>query len=322
MILETNNILILYYKIRMDNICAPNKYDTNNNTCFSLDQLIELTKAYNRYVSKNQLDPKPKKNLPKLKLINMAPDKKYLLDELRNRFQNVCDHNELCWTQQEFMNEIVSQEYHDDLINSFRPIGPDKPNEWLSTSDIDQIMEQYEKVYPDFKFLGAVPSDCDKWEFCSLHKSKLDFDQLARNKIKRIGIVFNHDTHGQPGSHWVALYINLPKGQIYYCDSTGKNPIGRIKNFIENFKSYYEKKTGKEITYKANHSSYQTDNSECGIYSCNFIIRLLYGETFDHIISNPLRFEEINSCRNVYFSNKPVKKKQKKENKLCDPGNT
>jgi hypothetical protein len=300
-----------------NNICAPNKYDATNQTCFTLNQLLELAGAYNRFVAKKILHPKPNKQLPKLKLINIKPEKKYLLNELHDRFLNVCDHNELCWTKQEFMNEIVSKEYRDDIVGSLRPEGPTKPNEWLSTADIDQIMEQYEKVYPDFKFLGAVPSDCDKWKFCSLHHTKLNFDQLLKDKIKRLGIVFNHDVHGEPGSHWVAMYINIPKGQIFYCDSTGKEPIGRIKDVIGGFGDYYKNKWGKKIDYQINLNAYQTDSSECGIYSCNFLIRLLNGETFEHIISRPLKFDEINSCRNVYFSNRPIKKK--KGNKLCDP---
>lgn len=112
------------------------------------------------------------------------------------------------------------------------------------------------------------------------------------------------------------MFINIPKGEIYFCDSFGKDPIGNIKTIIKRFMDYYQKKFGKSASYKYNKKSYQKDRSECGIYSSNFIIRLLSGENFDDIIKNPLDFKEINACRNVYFSNKASKYTPTKK---CDP---
>ena len=162
-------------------------------------------------------------------------------------------------------------------------------------------MKQYETVYPHFKFLGAVPLDCNDLSFCPLHK--IDYDEHKKNGITNLAVVFNYDRYGQPGSHWVALFIDLAQGHIYYCDSMGRKPIANINIIIDEFKEYYQK-IG-TVTYQYNPHSYQEDGSECGVYSCNFIIRLLAGEPFDQIITKPLTFKEINSCRNVYFRNKP-----------------
>jgi len=285
-----------------------------NNNGFPLDQLVELTKAYNRYVSKLRLDPK--QNLyGGSGLIKINPNKSYLLSELQAKFNHVCSGN---ISKQDFMNEIVSKEYRDTIIRGGGSacIGPKGETEWLSTSDIDCIMKKYEEEYSDFIFLGAVPSDCDKLSFCTLYS--LDFEKFSEDKITKVGIVFNHDVHGQPGSHWVGMYINIPDGHIYYCDSVGGKPRGRIGQTIDKFCAYYENKTKKNAVCKINNIRYQgpNDNSECGVYACNFLIRLLAGETFEEIIENPLKFEEINSCRNIYFSNGPTKKKT---HKLCDP---
>jgi hypothetical protein len=175
-------------------------------------------------------------------------------------------------------------------------------------------MKQYEQVYPDFCFLGAVPLNCDDLSFCSLYK--LNFDQYKKDHIDKLGIVFNHDKYGSPGSHWVALFIDISGGKIYFCDSTGKKPIENINRDIDHFKEYYKKKHGKEPEYKYNTHSYQMDASECGVYSCNFLVRMLYGEPFDDIVKKSLNFSQINSCRNVYFSNQPSKYKP---HPLCDP---
>ena len=297
----------------MNNICAPNKFDKKNNTCFTQAQLLEMAKAYNRYITKTNLHPTNKK-FQNASLINIKDDKPYLLKELLDRFKEICDNDQVCLTKQDFMNEIVGEMKDDIETDTFRPIGPDEPIEWLSTMDINDILSQYESIYPDFKFLGAVPLDCNDVSYCSLYE--LDFDKYLKKGIKKTAVVFNLDKHGQPGSHWMALYIDIGNGEIYFCDSNGRKPMENISEIINKFKKYYKDKTGTDVIYKYNSNSYQHDGSECGIYSTNFIIRMLSGEKFDSVVKNNLSFEQINSCRNVYFRNKPSKYKIHPK---CDP---
>lgn len=278
------------------NICAPGKYDSKNNTCFSIEQLTEMAEAYNRYIAKSATKVAP---------IKIKADKKYLLNELLNRFDTVCQKKEVCLTKQAFMNEIVGEMRNTIENKTFRPVGPENPTQWLSTTDINKILQQYEDIYPDFKFLGAVPLNCEELSFCSLYQ--LDFEDYLKKGFSRLAIVFNLDKYGSPGSHWVALYINSSTGEIYYCDSAGNPPRENTTKIINSFKNYYLKKTGKEAIYKYNKNRYQKDKSECSIYSCNFIIRSLAGEKFDDIVNSSLDFEEINSCRNVYLQNKSSK---------------
>jgi hypothetical protein len=97
-------------------------------------------------------------------------------------------------------------------------------NEWLSTSDIQSVLTQYEKAYPEFKFIGPCASDyyfmengqCVSPELCNLN--------VNTEPHKYIGIVFNLDVHDGPGTHWVSVFIDLPKQTIYYFDSGG-DPI-------------------------------------------------------------------------------------------------
>lgn len=294
------------------NICAPNKYDNKNCTCFSLEQLIEMAKAYNKYLTKSKLHPNKTQTFGNAGLINIKSDKLYLLTEIKKRFNDICNNDEICITKQSFMNEIVKEMKDDINDNTFRPEGPEKYNEWLSTVDIDNIMYQYENVYPNFRFFGAVPLDCNDLSFCSLYK--LDFNELINQGIDNLGVVFNLDRYGESGSHWVALFIDILNGEIFYCDSNGRPPLDNT--IIKNFEKFYKNKTGKDATYKYNTQAYQQDNSECGIYSCNFIIRKLAGEEFESIVKNSLGFQEINSCRNSYFRNSPSKYKI---NPKCDP---
>ena len=162
--------------------------------------------------------------------------------------------------------------------------------------------------------MGAIPLDCQNLSFCSLYK--LDFEKLYKNGKIKLGIIFNHDKYGSPGSHWVAMYIDLENGNMDFCDSIGNGPIDNIQSLISQFKLWYNKKTGKNFTFSKNIKKYQLDQSECGVYSSNFIIRRLSGESFNDIIKRSLTFKEINSCRNVYFSNVPS---NHKSHALCDP---
>ena len=60
---------------------------------------------------------------------------------------------------------------------------------------------------------------------------------------------------------------------------------------------YWEK-----LDVRYNDVRHQYKNSECGVYSVNFILRLLKGETFDEIINIPTNDDKINECRKVYFT--------------------
>ena len=52
---------------------------------------------------------------------------------------------------------------------------------------------------------------------------------------------------------------------------------------------------------KFNNIQHQFKNSECGVYSINFIIRLANGESFDSITQNITKDDQLNLCRQVYF---------------------
>ena len=83
----------------------------------------------------------------------------------------------------------------------FKPRGTKKRFDWLSTTDIDSVMEQYEKYFSklNFVYFGCVPSD---------YYHKHPFPMREMREADRSAIVFNLDSSNQPGSHWVALYMH------------------------------------------------------------------------------------------------------------------
>jgi hypothetical protein len=294
--------------------CAPSK-KFENGSCFSLESLKLIASKYNE---KNKLDQ-----------INISDNKEDLVKQLTKAFSSSCN-SQVCWLRLDLVKSIKNEDIHDD---TFRPSGPAKKYDWLSTTNINDVVSQYEEKYDDFVFLGAVPNDFEELPILGL--SNINFDDFIKDKKTKLGLVINLDTHNQSGSHWVALYTDLLKNKIYYFDSVGKKPGKRIKKFNNRILKYmYNKKYNKEINideiigllnktnknvstkyYKMlnnklkdfdiryNNIQHQQNDSECGVYSINFILRMVKGEKFDEITKNITSDEEVNKCRKVYFRN-------------------
>ena len=372
--------------------CAANAEYTDG-SCLSVDQLKLIAHLYNKAIDKNKIKSE------KINIDNS--NKSYLLQQLDEKLKD-CNNDQRCWLKKKFNNSNEAL----NMDEIFRPMGTEGKTEWLSTENIDDVMEQMEKKFPDYLFLGATPMDFEEINYNEI--AKLDFYDIMKNgeklknemmvqyelkkfytknfqlvekfnqfrgrqnkypfrefykdvietpndqmqtalqkfpngsnlynellgiknkkyPIKTIGLVPNLDNHDQSGSHWVAVYANLETGQIYYFDSYGYRPEKRIREFAKRIAEWkYKKDTGKVININADEymkkegpsneleKKYdirysqirnQYKNSECGVYSMNFIIRLLHGTKFDKIISQKVPDDTINECREVYFNNQNI----------------
>ena len=181
----------------MDKKCSINRSNFKY-TCFTLKELKNIAKLYNKKNKKNK--------------IKINQSKKLLYKNIKKRFNCKFDY-------------CLAKKFN--FMNIFKPSGP-KNNEWLSTIDINNVMKQYEYKYSDFLFLGAVPID-----FKKIIKEFSNF-QLKNIIHKKIGIIFNLDPHDKPGTHWVSLFIDLNENTICFFDSVGNKPHSEIKKFIRN----------------------------------------------------------------------------------------
>jgi hypothetical protein len=190
---------------------------------------------------------------------------------------------------------------------TFRPAMPvewvKNKYEWLSTTDINEVMVQYEKEHNNFRFFGPVPVDCPKDIYCEL--TDLDIKGLKSKGVDYIGVIFNLDRHDQSGSHWVALYINIPNSLITYYDSTASEPPEDIKYFINMVGIKLNQLNGKNV-YEYNKKRHQYGGSECGMYSMNFLIESLKGKTLKDIEMKAITDREVNLLRNYLY--RPPKK--------------
>lgn len=275
-----------------DKRCAPG-FKFEDGACMPLDVLIDMAESYNKHFSNKKI-----KLSEKLETLNPKKYKKYLVREFSRRLDDVCDSHK-CWIKQSFMKELRDHDVKRIEKTIFRPEGPKGRFTWLNTNNVNDVMEQYEKIHKDFKFFGAVPIDFD--ELSQLEIANLDFKNIYNDGIKKIGVVFNLDEHYKSGSHWVALYADLEKGEEYFFDSYGTAPEWRIRKFMRKMERFFKDRGIKRSKVTFNKMRHQYKNSECGVYSLHFVIRMLEGERFDYFNNNRISDDEINEMRKVYF---------------------
>jgi hypothetical protein len=294
-----------------DNKCAPSK-KYSQGTCFTLEALIKIGEAYNKTIAGTGTTIGGGSNFQK---IEIKENKRHMLKEVTNRLENVCN-DQVCWLKQTLIRNIKDEDINK---NTLRPEGPTRPDnakdnqgnfEWLTTSNILDVVKQYEYKYADFHFLGAVPIDFD--DLAQYGIKNLNLNKMYDGGKTKIGIIYNLDEHYKSGSHWVASYFDLKNNNIYYFDSYGKSglnkngfPDERIVALMDRVTNWCRNKhkggRGKvNVQYSQNRHQYK--NSECGVYSMNFILRLLQGDTFEHLEKNKVLDHVISKCRNVYFT--------------------
>jgi hypothetical protein len=274
--------------------CSPKeKKDYNNFTCYTNESLYKLRDHWN------------KKHPDKLIKTN---DSKEIHSKLTFYLSSVCK-TESCWLKQDKDFGKISE----DIIDSFAPVSPDEwkknPNEWLSSLDIDKVMKQYKKAYKCFEFIGPSPIDFDKklsagncvWnELCNFSLA----NQIKKGKNK-IGIIFNTDPHNKSGSHWISLFINIKKKQIFFFDSVGTKTCSEIKKLVDRIIDQGHKLNPK-INFKFDDSNgieHQNKNTECGIYSLFFIIHMLQDKTAeDFYKTHIIKDDQIQNYRKIYFN--------------------
>lgn len=290
-------------------VCAPGK-NTMGGTCFDAKDLITIASALNQDMldrcagkshdqcrmefQKSNLDS-VKIPIPDLTTLEKSETlQKQLVKNISNAMGNDCHE---CWLQHP---KVVNQLDDNTKFYTFRPKYTSSTN-WLSTVDIDNVMDQYERIHPDFMYLGTCPADFDHLPILKMCKFTPD---RYPHKMK-FGAVINLDPHTRGGSHWVTTYIDTLTPSVYFFDSVGKTPMQEIEDFMLRIIDYfmtYKNYTYEQIDIRYNPIQHQLGNSECGVYSLNFLIRLLGGESFDDIMHNRLSDQKVEKCRMVYFN--------------------
>jgi len=245
--------------------CAPvrDKIVERDRTCYTRQELMSFVKSWNDNNSERISG-------------TSRMTKAEIVQALDAKMSPVCGANQQwCWAE-----KLRGAHVRADEI--LRPIKPDEwkkdPYTWLSNFDIEKVMKQYEddKRFK-YKLMGVYPMD-----FAKVYPEVqvTNIERLRRDGKDYLGYIINLDNHDESGSHWVSLLIcvnpEVPSYGAYFYDSVGTEPDDAIVEFLKSFiqpqcKSLY----GRELPFYWNKRQNQHRNTECGIFSMNFQIKLL-----------------------------------------------
>lgn len=257
-------------------------------SCLNRETLIKMRNIWN-----SKFDNKIYTNNPK-------EIWKFLKTNLKN-----CN-NEKCWIETLFKNKNKTFKLKKNLFAPSSPLSwRSNITEWLSSNDILNVMSQYEKKYPNFKFLGPSPIDFNKkktfnqcvWnDLCKFNLKKY----LSNGKTK-IGIIFNTDPHYKGGSHWVALFIDLDLKYIYFFDSTGDKPQDEIIDLVKKIERQASN-LNINLNFLINKTQHQKGDTECGIYVLVAIILLLKKKRQPKDFNIRIPDKKMIEVRNILFN--------------------
>lgn len=261
-------------------VCSPSKkkeFDKYG-TCYSKDGLLTLVQAYNQVYPDNSIQ------------VSQDVTKKELWQALKIKIAG-CQ-NEWCWIEKPFAKKIVN---YDLFKNTFKPKIPVGKEEWLSTLDIENVMNQFQSYDPTFEFFGAVPIDFE--EIIPKFKN-FDLDKYRKKGISKIGVVFNEDPHYKSGSHWIALFIDIDNREMQYYNSFGIKPPDQVKRWLKKI----NEQESPMFTFVYNNKQHQYGNNECGVYCLHFLILRLLGVPFKTIVDTIILDQQMNAKRKVFFT--------------------
>ena len=133
----------------------------------------------------------------------------------------------------------------------------------LYDDEIQKIMQQ--KTH---KFVPVIMADEIPTLVPYVNKETRDF-----------GFVINNETSAKKGEHWMAFYINIPRGEIDFYDPLVSQPT---KRFMEGIKLLVDK-IDPDIYLKLKVNMVRDQNpktSDCGFFCCRFLTKMLRGDKF------------------------------------------
>lgn len=197
-------------------------------TCMNEDLLKKIAVAYNESPmgSKHQID--------------LKKTGKTLWKNVQEKIKQYGCNYEHCWDSVKELNPKIQKE----VSKRLRPLANEElkssSSAWLSTLDIDKVMQQYEEKYDNFSYFGAVPNDFEsKIQFGGMSQCiseaicNIDLNKLYKKGKRILGFVFNLDASHQPGSHWMSMIVNMKQHGIYFFDSYGVAPTKEILDLMK-----------------------------------------------------------------------------------------
>ena len=248
--------------------CAPVRDGivAKDHTCYTREELLKFVKEYNEKHAGGSGRIMGASRMTKTELVK----------SLDAHMTPMCGANQQwCWAEKLRAAAVPVDEV-------LRPVKPSEwkkdPHTWLSNFDIEKVMKQYEddKRFR-YKLMGVYPMD-----FAKVYPEvrAIDIAALRRDGRDYLGYILNLDNHDEPGSHWVSLFLcvnpDQPAYGAYFYDSVGTEPAQEIHDFLASvIQPQCQRLYEKPLPFYWNKRQNQRRNTECGVFSMNFQIKLL-----------------------------------------------
>jgi hypothetical protein len=192
-----------------------------------------------------------------------------------------CQSESCIFKKPEFQRFMQINDLNQYLDSIFKPVGPDNQTAWLSNHNIDSVLDQLGKKFPDRKFLH-IPFQMRDFEKVGTDLANVDLAQKFKEGYKTFGVVINTDYSDGSGIHWFPLFGENYDDRISleYFNSSGARPLPEIYTWLSKTKHYLEKNTHeKKKVDLIIHSGirYQQNDYACGLYSIAYIWLRLEG---------------------------------------------
>ena len=271
--------------------CAPG-ISSETNSCYTTNQLKKMYKIlYNEKYNNDDSNDNIRKDLIK---------------KINDRLMDECD-NEICWKYSKRIKKELTPKDFEELLYRHKAFGP-IDDTWLSNYEIMDAFKRYEQLYKDFMFLGSYPCDFDI--ISNGLFSNYDYLKKITKGVCKYGLVLNTDNHKGRGKHWIAIYYdfnyinqkyNDKKGLICYFNSSGSKPEYDFKIYIDKIINRMKDINGIEPIYLINKKIHQKSNSECGVYSSVFIIKMLEKEDPEYVMNHIIKDKYMMKFRQFLF---------------------
>jgi hypothetical protein len=265
---------------------ATNKDLIDDNVCLDVNVIKNIL----------EIIPKSKINKEINKEIN-------LIDSyLKIRENNNCD-DDICLIKiiENKIPEQLKNIINKNIDENFKPIGPANSKKWFNNDNIDHTFYHMELAYPEYIHIPYQMIDFNKFDN---PLNNLNVKELLDNGKKMTGCVLNTDVSTGIGLHWFCVFIDMrdiKNVTIEFFNSSGNLPRPSVHEWMikmENQFSNLNIKCKRVIVSKNRH---QKSDTECGPYSCYFIIQRIQNTPYNVFLENRIPDEKMYEIRKSLF---------------------
>ena len=192
--------------------------------------------------------------------------------------------------------EVIEKEKEINI----KPDGPHNSNKWFNNFNIDEVFKQMEIAYPNYLHINFQMID-----FMDLKTelALLDLSEIPKNKNK-IGCVLNTDVSTGNGIHWFCVFIDMSKDiiSIEFFNSSGNKPKPPVHMWMIKMEEQCARMGRKSERIISSQNRHQYSDTECGPYSCYYILCRIQDVPYSYFMKNRIPDEHVTNLRKKIFN--------------------